>query len=91
MELLPWVKPIFAATGTEQNWLIGFSKSGIGAQDLILKHPDLFQLAASSNSPADMSAYDELGRDLRQLRHRRNFQANYRLDERSLAPTSRPS
>ena len=30
-ELEPWVKANLATTGTEQNWLIGFSKSGIGA------------------------------------------------------------
>ena len=79
-ELEPWVKANLSTTGTEQNWLIGFSKSGIGAQDLILKHPDLFQLAASWDFPADMSAYDQYfsssagnyGTDA-------NFQANYRL------------
>ncbi len=46
-ELAPWVKANLATSGTEQSWLIGFSKSGIGAQDLLLKHPDLFTLAAS--------------------------------------------
>lgn len=38
--------------------LIGFSKSGIGAQDLILRHPDLFTLAASWDFPANMATYD---------------------------------
>ena len=41
-ELVPWVEANLSTTGTEQNWLIGFSKSGIGGQDLILKHPNLF-------------------------------------------------
>ena len=54
-ELEPWVKANLATTGTEQNWLIGFSKSGIGAEDLLLKHPDLFTLAATWDFPADMS------------------------------------
>ena len=57
-ELQPWVKANLATTGTEQSWLIGFSKSGIGGQDLLLKHPDLFTLAASWDFPADMSSYD---------------------------------
>ena len=61
-ELVPWVKANLATTGTEQNWLIGFSKSGIGAQDLLLKHPDLFTLAASWDFPADMSSYDQFGK-----------------------------
>ena len=79
-ELEPWVKANLSTTGTEQNWLIGFSKSGIGAQDLILKHPDLFQLAASWDFPADMSAYDEYGTSSADdYGTDANFQANYRL------------
>ena len=79
-DLEPWVKANLSITGTEQNWLIGFSKSGIGAQDLILKHPDLFQLAASWDFPADMSSYDELGTDpAANYGTDANFQANYRL------------
>ena len=82
-ELEPWVKANLSTTGTEQNWLIGFSKSGIGAQDLILKHPDLFQLAASWDFPADMSSYDELGTDpAANYGTDANFQANYRLTSR---------
>ena len=79
-ELVPWVKANLSTTGTEQNWLIGFSKSGIGGQDLILKHPDLFQLAASWDFPADMSAYDEYGTSSADnYGTDANFQANYRL------------
>ncbi len=79
-ELVPWVQANLSTTGTEQNWLIGFSKSGIGAQDLILKHPDLFQLAASWDFPADMSAYDEYGSSsANNYGTDANFQANYRL------------
>jgi hypothetical protein len=79
-ELEPWVQANLSTTGTEQNWLIGFSKSGIGAQDLILKHPDLFQLAASWDFPADMSAYDQFGTSsANNYGTDANFQANYRL------------
>ena len=60
---MPWIKQNLATTGHEQTWLIGFSKSGLGAQDLILKHPDLFTLAASWDFPADMATYDGLGSD----------------------------
>ena len=60
-EVVPWVEKNLATTGHEQNWLIGFSKSGLGGQDLILKHPGIFALAASWDFPADMSSYDELG------------------------------
>jgi hypothetical protein len=79
-ELAPWVKKNLATTGHEQNWLIGFSKSGLGGQDLILKHPDIFTLAASWDFPADMSSYDELGGDpATAYGTDANFQANYRL------------
>ena len=81
-ELQPWVKANLATTGTEQSWLIGFSKSGIGGQDLLLKHPDLFTLAASSDLPADMSSYDSFGADSAACYGTdTNFQANYRLTQ----------
>ncbi len=79
-EVVPWVEKNLATTGHEQNWLIGFSKSGLGVQDLILKHPDIFALAASWDFPADMSSYDELGTDpAASYGTDANFQANYRL------------
>jgi len=79
-ELVPWAEQNLAVTGNEQNWLIGFSKSGIGGQDLILKHPGIFALAASWDFPADMSAYDEFGADSAAAYGTdANFQANYRL------------
>ena len=79
-ELVPWIKQNLATTGQEQVWLLGFSKSGIGGQDLILKHPGLFTLAASWDLPADMSSYDQFGADSAQnYGTDANFQANYRL------------
>ena len=79
-DLEPWVKANLATTGSEQNWLIGFSKSGIGAQDLILKHPDLFQFAASWDFPADMTTYDQEGSDpAANYGTDANYQANYNL------------
>ena len=82
-ELEPWVSANLATTGTEQNWLIGFSKSGYGAQDLILKYPNLFTLAASWDFPADMSSYDALGdRPRRQLRDRGEFRRQLSADQR---------
>jgi Putative esterase len=79
-EVVPWAEKNLAITGHEQNWLIGFSKSGLGGQDLILKHPGIFALAASWDFPADMSSYDELGGDpAASYGTNANFQANYRL------------
>ena len=82
MQLQVWVRTAFSTTGTEQNWLIGFSKSGQGAQDLILKHPDVFQLAASWDFPADMSSYDQFGQSSSEAYGTdANFQTNYRLTQ----------
>jgi hypothetical protein len=79
-ELVPWVRANLSTTGTEQNWLIGFSKSGNGSQDLILKHPDLFNLAATWDFPADMSSYDQFG-TVSSINYgsQANFAANYQL------------
>ena len=83
-----------ATTGKEQNWLLGFSKSGLGAQDLILKHPGVFTAAASWDFPANMDTPTsddglrvgdglDYGSDA-------NFQANYRLTPSFVAGHSRP-
>ena len=90
-ELEPWVKANFSTTGSEQNWLIGFSKSGLGAQDLLLKHPDEFTLAASWDFPADMSTYDQYGpSSTASYGTDANFQVNYRLTAAFLAAHASP-
>jgi hypothetical protein len=48
----------FATSGQEENYLIGFSKSGLGAQALQFKHPDVFAATASWDFPAMMTDYD---------------------------------
>jgi hypothetical protein len=79
-ELAPWVKANLATTRTEQNWLIGFSKSGIGDQDLILKHPDVFGLAAAWDFPADMNNYNQFGTSsANAYGTQANFASNYQL------------
>jgi len=89
-DLVPWVtqnlvppaasQPFAPLPGHEQNWLMGFSKSGIGAADLLLKHPDVFTLGASWDFPADMSSYDRFGSSsASEYGTDANFQANYRL------------
>jgi hypothetical protein len=90
-ELVPWVEGNLSTTGSEQNWLISFSKSGYGAQDLILKHPNLFTLAASWDFPADMSTYDQHGADAAQnYGTEGNFAANYQLTSAFVAARAAP-
>ena len=57
-ELVPWVDSALATSDSEQNWLIGFSKSGYGGQDLLLRNPGVFTVAASWDFPADMTSYN---------------------------------
>ncbi|HEX6761239.1 MAG TPA: LamG-like jellyroll fold domain-containing protein [Gaiellaceae bacterium] len=79
-DLVPWVTTNLSTSGHEQSWLIGFSKSGIGGEDLLLKHPDVFALAASWDFPADMPSYDYFGSSSAdEYGTDANFQANYRL------------
>jgi Putative esterase len=96
-QLVPWVKANLATTGTEQNWLIGFSKSGIGGQDLILKHPDLFSVAATWDFPAAMTSYAGAdpygtvgGGSAGNYGTDANFQANYRLSSSFLTAHKAP-
>ncbi len=77
-ELVPWVKAHLSTTGTEQNWLIGFSKSGYGGEDLILKHPNVFALAASWDFPADMTTTSQYS-STPNYGTQTNFAANYEL------------
>jgi hypothetical protein len=78
-QLEPWVKATLSTTGHEQSWLIGFSKSGLGAQDLLFKYPDLFSLAASWDFPAGMDSVSQFADSVDCYGTEANFQANYRL------------
>ena len=80
LELQPWVTANLASTGSEQHWLLGFSKSGFGGIDLLLKHPDLFTLGAFWDFPATgFTVFDQFGgSSAGNYGTDANFQANYR-------------
>jgi hypothetical protein len=79
--LLPaWVDSNLATSGAEKNLLIGFSKSGYGALDLLFKHPAVFDAAAAWDFPADMASYNDFGTiSSNNYATDANFQNNYRL------------
>lgn len=80
-ELAPWVRNNLATSGHEQNWLIGYSKSGYGAMQLIFKHPDVFDLVAAWDFPAtNMSSFDQFANG-ENFGTDKNFQKNYRLTD----------
>ena len=79
--LLPaWIDSNFGTGGKAENLLIGFSKSGYGALDLLFKHSSIFDAAAAWDFPADMSTYDAFGSSSSgDYGTNANFQNNYRL------------
>src|SRR5271166_4714834 len=77
--ILPeWVDSQFSTTGAEKNLLVGFSKSGYGALDLLFKHPGTFDVAAAFDFPGDMTSYDDYGAS-QNYGTQANFQDNYQL------------
>jgi hypothetical protein len=78
-QLEPWVTSNLATTHRERNWLIGFSKSGYGGLDLLLRHPHIFALGAFWDFPADMSSYNEYTGSAASYGTANNFQSSYRL------------
>ena len=82
-DILPqWVDSHFSTTGNEKNLIIGFSKSGYGALDLLFKHPTVFDAAAAFDFPADMKSYTSLGSSTaNNYGTQANFQDNYELDQ----------
>lgn len=56
--LVTWTAANLAVTGKEKNYLIGFSKSGLGGQGLQLRNPSLYAATASWDAPFVMTDYD---------------------------------
>jgi len=80
--LVPWVRRHLSDGSAEQNWLIGFSKSGVGAQTLLLRNPDLFAVAASWDFPANMSSYRQYKGNTRTCYGTNaSFKAHYELTD----------
>ena len=89
-DLVPWVTQepravrgvtaILAASGSRGELADRLLEVGHWGADLLLKHPDVFAVAASWDFPADMSSYDAFGSSSAdQYGTDANFQSNYRL------------
>jgi Tryptophan-rich Synechocystis species C-terminal domain/Putative esterase len=91
-DILPqWVDSHFSTTGDEKNLLIGFSKSGYGSVDLLLKHPTVFDAAAAFDFPADMGSYNSMQSSTADdYGTQANFQNNYELDQSFIAAYKAP-
>jgi hypothetical protein len=81
--ILPrWIGSIFPDTDGDNYMLIGLSKSGYGAMDLLLKHPDTFLAAAAFDFPAEMASYNDFGRSSSgDYGTEENFHDNYELTD----------
>ena len=87
-QVVPWVASTFS-TGGEKNLLIGFSRSGMAAQDLMLHNPTLFAKAASWDFPAQgMVNYNDYGADI--FGNQPNFTANYQLSTANVTALAGP-
>ena len=87
-QVVPWVASTFG-TGSEQNLLIGFSRSGMAAQDLMLHNPTVFAKAASWDFPAQgMVNYNDYGADI--FGNQGNFTANYQLSTANVTALKGP-
>ena len=87
-DVVPWVTSTFG-TGGENHLLIGFSRSGMGAQDLIFRHPSVFAKAASWDFPSSsMTAYNLFSADI--FGNEANFEANYQLSTANVTKWSGP-
>jgi Putative esterase len=90
-ELVAWARANLSTDGREQTWLLGFSKSGLGAQDLILKHPNLFDIAASWDFPASMASTDAYGSsEEAEYGSQANYAQNYELTPSFVAAHAAP-
>ena len=91
-DILPqWVDSHFSTTGDEKNLLIGFSKSGYGSVDLLLKHPSTFDAAAAFDFPADMGSYNSMQSSTADdYGTQANFQNNYELDQSFIGANKAP-
>jgi Tryptophan-rich Synechocystis species C-terminal domain/Putative esterase len=76
--LAPWANGNLSTSRSEKALLIGFSKSGYGALDLLLKHPDTFAAAAAFDFPGNMTTNDDYGASAN-YGTQVNFQDNYQL------------
>lgn len=86
-----WIKTNLAITGTESQYLIGFSKSGIGGAGLLFRHPQIFAKAALWDTPADTTAYDHFtGNSDPVYGTQANFANNYQLSSTNLTAWKAP-
>ena len=94
LALVTWTSANLQVTGTEQHYLIGFSKSGLGAQGLQFRHPGVFAATASWDAPFGMTGYDGTDPDYSGspvgggsadvYGTSANFTSNYQLSEANL-------
>jgi hypothetical protein len=86
VSLQSWVAANLETTGTENHYIIGFSKSGIGGASLLFRHPTLFYRGAFWDFPADMTSGARFDPDSTAVYGSDpNFQNNYELNAANIA------
>jgi hypothetical protein len=77
-DLVPWVTANYTTSGSEQHWLIGFSRSGWGGAGLMFRHPTVFRRGAFWDWPFGLSDVGQYGSG-EALGTNANLAANYQM------------
>lgn len=86
-----WVANNLSVTGSENHYLMGFSKSGIGGAGLLFRHPQIFAKAALWDTPADDTTYNRFtGNSDPVYGTQLNFANNYQLSSTNLTAWKPP-
>jgi hypothetical protein len=86
-EWIPWVKLNFGVSGNEENWIMGFSRTGFGGTNLILKHQGLIARAALWDLPGNDLTYAQVltdGASSDTYGSQTQFDTNYSLTQTHL-------
>lgn len=59
MALVDWAEANLSSSGTEKHFLIGFSKSGFGGQEMFWHHQDVFSAVSSWDAATDYETMDQ--------------------------------
>lgn len=89
-QLEPWVRANLSITGEEQNWVIGFSRSAIGAEDLTFKYPKIFSVAGAWDAPFLMTSTSQYPDSEANYGANSNFTTNYELSPDFIAAHAAP-
>ena len=88
LQWAPWVELNFGKTAQDEHWLIGFSRSGFGGVDLLMRNPGVFDRGAFWDLPADWTWAELEGYGAHGTQA--NFDNNYKLTQAFITAHAAP-